>query len=177
MNLPLQPRESKITDKPGLYVLDGRLRAGFKITDLRLYLLTDAELFGAARPVVSRRRVAGGVAISSVLDLKEQDHVVHIHHGIGIYRGLVKRKVEGIEKDYLLVEYSGGDRLFVPADQIDRVQRYIGTDGGEPKVNKIGGNEWQRTTKKVREQAREMAGELIRLYAARSASKRDDYGP
>ncbi len=177
MNLPVQPREAKISDRPGLYVLDGRLRAGFKITDLRLYLLTDAELFGAARPVVSRRRVAGGVAISSVLDLKDDDHVVHIHHGIGVYRGLVKRKVEGVEKDYLLVEYSGGDRLFVPADQIDRVQRYIGTDGGEPKVNKIGGSEWQRTTSKVRQQAREMAGELIRLYAARSASRRDTYGP
>ena len=177
MNLPVQPRDVKISDKPGLFVLDGRLRAGFKITDLRLYLLTDAELFGAARPVVSRRRVAGGVAISSVLDLKEQDHVVHIHHGIGLYRGLVKRKVEGVEKDYLLVEYAGGDRLFVPADQIDRVQRYIGTDGGDPHINKIGGSEWQKTTKKVRDQAREIAGALIRLYAARLASKRDSYGP
>ena len=177
MNLPVQPRDAKIGEKPGLFVLDGRLRAGFKVTDLRLYVLTDAELFGAARPVVARRRVAGGIAISSVLDLKDNDHVVHIHHGIGQYRGLVKRKVEGVERDYLLVEYAGGDRLFVPADQIDRVQRYIGTDGGEPKINKIGGNEWQRTTKKVREQAREMAGELIKLYAARQAAKRPDYGP
>ena len=177
MNLPTKPRDAKFTDGAGLFVLDGRLRAGFKIADVRLYLLTDAELFGAARPVVARRRVAGGVAISSVLDLKDNDYVVHIHHGIGMYRGLVKRKVEGNERDYLLVEYQGGDRLFVPADQIDRVQRYIGTDGGNPQVNKIGGNEWQKTTKKVRDQAREIAGELIQLYAARQAATRLTYGP
>ncbi|HZP80359.1 MAG TPA: transcription-repair coupling factor [Chthonomonadaceae bacterium] len=177
LNLPVKPREAHVENAPGLFVQEGRLRAGFKIADLRLYLITDAELFGSARPVVSRRRVAGGVAISSILDLRENDFVVHIHHGIGVYRGLVKRKVEDNLRDYLLIEYQGGDRLFVPADQIDRVQRYIGAEGASPQVNKIGGNEWQRTTRRVREQAREMAGELIALYAARQAAARDSFGP
>jgi transcription-repair coupling factor (superfamily II helicase) len=177
MRLPVRPKEEQVGPRAGLFVMDGRLRAGFKVADNRLYVLTDAELFGAARPVVSRRRVAGGVAISSVLDLKENDFVVHIHHGIGLYRGLVKRRVEGNERDYLLVEYQGGDRLFVPADQIDRIQRYVGAEGAPPQINKIGGNEWQRTTRKVREQAREMAGELIRLYAARQAANRPTFGP
>ncbi len=177
LRMPVQPREKHAEDAPGLYVEEGRLRAGFKVTELRLYVLTDAELFGSTRPVVSRRKVAGGVAISSVLDLKEFDHVVHIHHGVGLYRGLVKRKVETAEKDYLLVEYSGGDRLYVPADQIDRIQRYVGTDGNPPQVNKIGGQEWNRTKRKVKEQAKQMAGELIRLYAARQASQRPSYGP
>jgi transcription-repair coupling factor (superfamily II helicase) len=177
LNLPVKPREANVGNAPGLFVMEGRLRAGFKIADLRLYLLTDAELFGSARPVVSRRRVAGGVAISSVLDLKENDYVVHIHHGIGVYRGLVKRRVEDNLRDYLLIEYQGGDRLFVPADQIDRVQRYLGADGSPPQVNKIGGSEWQRTTRRVREQAREMAGELIQLYAAREAARRESFGP
>ena len=95
LNLPVTPREEKVGAGRACMCTEGRLRAGFKIADLRLYLLTDAELFGSARPVVTRRRVAGGVAISSVLDLRENDFVVHIHHGIGIYRGLVKRKVEG----------------------------------------------------------------------------------
>jgi transcription-repair coupling factor (superfamily II helicase) len=177
LNLPVKPREAALGNAPGLFVMEGRLRAGFKITDLRLYLLTDAELFGSARPVVTRRRVAGGVAISSILDLRENDFVVHIHHGIGIYRGLVKRKVEENLRDYLLIEYQGGDRLFVPADQIDRIQRYIGAEGAPPQVNKIGGNEWQRTTRRVREQAREMAGELISLYAARQSATRNSFGP
>ena len=177
MRLPVKPREASIDSGPGLYVQEGRLRAGFRLADLRLYLLTDAELFGTARPVVARRRVAGGVAISSVLDLKENDFVVHIHHGIGVYRGLVQRMVDQNQRDYLLIEYQGGDRLFVPADQIDRVQRYIGAEGSPPQINKIGGNEWQRTTRRVREQAREMAGELIQLYAARQAAQRPSLGP
>lgn len=177
MDLRVRPKEEKIGSRAGLYVMDGRLRAGFKIADIRLYVLSDAELFGAARPVTTRRRVAGGVAISSVLDLREGDHVVHIHHGIGLYRGLVKRKVEGGLRDYLIVEYQGGDKLFVPADQIDRLQRYLGSDEGAPQVNKIGGSEWQRTTRRVRDQAREIAGELIILYAARSAAQRQSFGP
>src|SRR5262249_14405983 len=123
LKLPVKPREAKVGGDAGLYVMEGRLRAGVKIADTSVYLLADTELFGAARPVVGRRRVAGGVAISSVLDLRENDYVVHIHHGIGLYRGLVKRQVEGNQRDYLLVEYQGGDRLFIPADQIDRVQR------------------------------------------------------
>lgn len=176
LNLPVQPRERSGKLASGLHVLDGRLRAGFTLLDLRLYLLTDAELFGSARPVVSRRKVAGGVAISSVLDLKENDYVVHIHHGIGVYQGLVKRNTGGNLRDYLLVQYQGGDRLFIPADQIDRIQRYVGADGVPPSINKIGGNEWQRTTRKVREQAREIAGELIQLYAARQAATRLGFG-
>jgi len=177
LHLPVRPREEKIGSKAGLFVMDGRLRTGFKIADLRLYVLTDAELFGAARPVPTRRRIAGGVAISSVLDLKENDHVVHIHHGIGLYRWLVKRKVDNTERDYLLVEYQGGDRLFVPADQIDRLQRYLGAEGSPVQINKIGGAEWLRTTKRARDQAREIAGELIQLYAARQAANRPSFGP
>jgi len=177
MRLPVQPRGSGIGAKASLHVEEGRLRAGFTLADLRLYVLTDAELFGAARTVAPRRKVAGGVAISSVLDLREFDYVVHMHHGIGQYRGLVKRTVDGNQRDYLLVQYQGGDRLFVPADQIDRLQRYQGADGSPPQINKLGGNDWQRTTRKVREQAREMAGELIRLYAARHAATRPSFGP
>ena len=177
MRLKVQIRDAKVGSKPGLFVMEGRLRAGFKISDTRFYLLTDAELFGSSRQITPRRKVAGGVAISSVLDLKVNDFVVHIHHGIGVYRGMVKRKVEGANlRDYILVEYQGADKLFIPADQIDRIQRYSGTDGATPQVNKIGGQEWQRATRKVKEQAKEMAGELIRLYAARQASQRTPYG-
>ncbi|HEV2473617.1 MAG TPA: CarD family transcriptional regulator, partial [Chthonomonadales bacterium] len=174
VNLPVQPADRKIG--AGLHVMEGRLRSGFHVSNIRLYLLTDAELFGSARPLVNRRKVAGGVAISSVLDLRENDYVVHIHHGIGVYRGLVKRKSGDAERDYLLVEYLGGDRLYVPADQIDRVQRYVGTEGAPPTINRIGGSEWQRTTRRAREQAREMAGELIQLYAARQAAARLSFG-
>ncbi len=177
LQLPLRSPDAALTPGSCLIVLEGSLRAGFKIDELRLFVLTDAELFGAARPVQARRKVAGGTPISSVLDLKERDLVVHIHHGIGIYRGMVKRRNENFDRDYLLIEYQGGDRLYVPADQIDRLQRYQALEGQAPQVSKIGGADWQRTRKKVREQARQMAAELIKLYAAREASSRPAFGP
>lgn len=157
-------------------ILEGRLRQGFKFADIGLYVATDAELFGSTRPVVSRRRATGGIPISTILDLRENDYVVHIHHGIGVYRGLVKRHIDNADRDFLYIQYAGGDALYVPADQIDRVQRYIGGEGAPPAINRIGGNEWARATKRVKEQARDMARELIELYAARHAAERPSLG-
>lgn len=180
LKLPVSEEETLPAEKPTeqqpLRVLEGRLRQGFKFADIGLYAATDAELFGSARPTVSRRRAAAGIPLSTILDLREGDYVVHIHHGIGIYRGMTKRQVDGAERDYLHIQYAGADRLFVPADQIDRVQRYIGGEGSPPPINRIGGNEWQRTTRRVKEQARIMAKELIELYAARQAAERPSYG-
>ncbi|MCC6730767.1 MAG: transcription-repair coupling factor [Chthonomonadales bacterium] len=174
--VPAEPAEDARADGAPVLVLEGRLRQGFKFADIGLYVATDAELFGATRPVTTRRRATGGIPISSLLDLRENDYVVHVHHGIGVYRGLVKRKVDGADRDYLFVQYAGADRLYVPADQIDRVQRYIGAEGSPPSVNRIGGNEWQRTTRRVKEQARDMARELVELYAAREAARRPAFG-
>lgn len=161
--------------KATLTVLEGKLRQGFKFAEVGLFVATDAELFGSTRPIVTRRRATGGIPISTILDLRENDYVVHIHHGIGIYRGLVKRKVENADRDYLHVQYMDGS-LFIPADQIDRVQRYIGGEGTPPSINRIGGNEWARATRKVKEQAQNMARELVELYAARERAERPSLG-
>jgi transcription-repair coupling factor (superfamily II helicase) len=160
---------------PSVTVLEGRLRQGFKFADVGLYVATDAELFGSARPIAARKRATGGIPISTILDLRENDYVVHIHHGIGVYRGLVKREIEGAARDFLFIQYTDGN-LYVPADQIDRVQRYIGGEGSPPAINRIGGSEWARATKRVKEQARDMAKELIELYAARQAAERPSLG-
>ncbi|MGC8668126.1 MAG: transcription-repair coupling factor [Chthonomonadales bacterium] len=163
---------TEIPTGPAVRILEGRLRQGFKFPAIGLYVATDAELFGSTRALAPRRRPKGGIPISTVLDLRPGDYVVHIHHGIGVYRGLVKRAIDGAQRDYLLVEYSGGDRLYVPADQIDRVQRYVGGDGSPPTLNRIGGSDWERTTRRVKEQAKAMARELIELYAARQTAER-----
>ena len=168
----IEPRNNKNS----LIVLEGRLRQGLKFADIGLYLATDAELFGSARANVVRRRATGGIPISTILDLREGDYVVHVQHGIGLYRGLVKREIEGAARDFLFVQYEGGS-LYIPADQIDRVQRYIGGGDTPPVINRIGGNDWQRTTRKVKEQARSIARELIQLYAARQAAERPSFGP
>ncbi|HXH61669.1 MAG TPA: transcription-repair coupling factor, partial [Fimbriimonadaceae bacterium] len=118
-----------------------------------------------------------GVPIATVLDLKPGDYVVHINFGIGRYRGLVKREVDGVEKEFLFLEYKKPDRLFVPADQLDRVQKYLAPEEAPPKINRLTGAEWKKAVARAREEAREFARDLIRLYAQRKAVERPGFGP
>jgi transcription-repair coupling factor (superfamily II helicase) len=164
-------------DSPGIYVTDGILRGGFKLPEAQLMVVTDAEMFGLRRLIRPRKSFRAGLTISSLLELKEGDYVVHIHHGIGRYRGLTKLSGPGGERDYLLIEYAGSDKLYVPVDQIDRVQKYIGVEGQEPTIHKLGGSEWARTTKRVKQATQEMAKELLELYAVRQTAEGYSYSP
>ncbi len=158
-------------------VVHGRLSAGFRFPGIRLVVLSDTEVFGSTR---ERRKGTAGRAprkfqdsrpIISLLELKEGDLVVHVTHGIGRYRGLVQRTVAGIPREFLQVDYQDPDRLFVPSDQLDRVQKYIGTEGHAATLHRLGGQEWARTKSKVRARVQEMARELLDLYASRSAAR------
>ncbi|MCS6829159.1 MAG: transcription-repair coupling factor [bacterium] len=160
-----------------LVVAHARLSSGFFWEKARLAVLTDAELFGASRVRILRRRVHEGIPLSSILDLRPGDYVVHIHHGIGIYRGIVQREVLGVRRDYLLVQYAPPDTLLVPTDQIDRLQKYIGSEENTPEIHRLGGSEWAMTKRRAKAKARKMAEELIRLYAAREAAERPPYSP
>ncbi len=159
------------------YVAHAPLRSGFKLPGANLVVLTDSEIFGAQRMHRARKTSHEGIPISSVLDLKEGDYVVHISHGIGFYRGITKLKTGGVEREYLLLEYAQNDKLYVPSEQIDRVQKYIGGEGTPPTVHRLGGSEWQRTTAKVKKSVQEMAKELVELYAWRQALGGYAYGP
>jgi transcription-repair coupling factor (superfamily II helicase) len=166
--------------KPGnvsgeVFVLDGALSAGFKLPDSGLMVLTDADIFGSASANKIKRRVGfkDGLRISSYLELRVGDYVVHVNHGIGRYHGLTRLKGEnGADRDYLLLEYAAGDKVYVPTDQVDRVQRYIGADADSPTISRLNSGEWLRATRAARKQVAEMAAELIKLYAARKAAHR-----
>ena len=153
------------------------LRTGFKLPDAGFVLLTDSEIFGEQRMHRARKTSHEGIPITSILDLKEGDYVVHINHGIGFYRGITKLETHGVEREYLLLEYAHEDKLYVPSDQIDRVQKYIGGEGTPPVVHRLGGSEWYRTTTKVKKAVQEMARELIELYAWRQALGGHAYQP
>ncbi|HEY3330675.1 MAG TPA: transcription-repair coupling factor [Capsulimonadaceae bacterium] len=161
----------------GVYVLDGTLVGGIRIPEARLMIVTDVDVFGApSQPKHKRQKFNEGLRIASYLELREGDYIVHIHHGIGRYLGITKLKgTDGAERDYLLLEYHGGDRVYVQTDQVDRVQRYIGADSGNPQLHRLNTGEWQRATKAAKKQVQEMAAELIKLYAARHAARREAY--
>ncbi len=166
------------TSRPGVVALShGNLGGGFVCPEAKFAVLTDAELFGVARLKLPQRRFMEGAPISTVLDLKEGDYIVHVQYGIGIFRGLVNREIQGIKKEFLFIEYAPPDRLFVPADQLDRVQKYLNPTDEHPKLNRLTGGEWQKTLGKARDEAREFARDLVKLYATRKSVTRPAFPP
>jgi transcription-repair coupling factor (superfamily II helicase) len=163
---------------PGaVLITESTLREGFRSTDLGVAVLGEWDLFGPRRTKVSRRLPSKRAASETVVDLQPGDPVVHSIHGVGRYVGMVTRELAGpstavgggtagrMTRDYVVLEYAAGDRLFVPSDQVDAIAKYVG--GEEPRVMRMGGADWERAKSKVRKAVQEMAGELIRLYQAR----------
>mgnify|MGYP002623575176 CR=1 FL=1 len=150
---------------PQLFV--GHLANGFRVPGDRLVVATEADIFGEARQRRRARRVEVKQLLKNLSQLKPNDFVVHIDHGVGRYRGLTHLNVAGSEGDYLHLEYAGGDKLYLPVDRIGLVQKYSGSDDAAPALDKLGGNAWERVKAKTRESILAMAGELLEIYAAR----------
>ncbi|MDA8218228.1 MAG: transcription-repair coupling factor, partial [Dehalococcoidales bacterium] len=157
-----------------LTVVRGTVAEGWWLEAPALTVLGDAELFGVAKPrPVARRRA--GVPISLLSDLVPGDLVVHVDHGIGRYQGLTKMAVDGVERDYLVLEYAAGDRMFVPTDQADRVTKYRGAGEEEPVLSRLGTAEWTRAKEKVKSSARDIAKDLLEIYSARQLAPGHSY--
>jgi transcription-repair coupling factor (superfamily II helicase) len=158
-----------------LYFIDGSLSEGFTYTPpgtAPWHLLTDGELFGWRRPELRpRHRPSAEAPEAAYADLQAGDWVVHVDHGIGRFTGLVERAVDGMQREYLCVEYAEGDQLFVPVYQADRLTRYIGTDANPPAYSRLGGVEWKNTKGRVKEAVVEVAQDLLELYARRNIVK------
>ncbi len=154
---------------PGEIVIAcGVLEAGFELTPVKLAVITDWEIYGQPkRTRIVRAHTQQGAKVSHFSDLRAGDYVVHVNHGIGRYMGIKQLEVGGVRKDYLLVQYAGEDKLYVPTDQIGLIQKYLGAEGTAPKLYKLGGNEWHRVKQKVKESVKDLAHDLIGLYAAR----------
>lgn len=152
-------------------VIKAGFASGFIFPGLRLALVTEEEVFGKRKRLARKgeAREGEGEPLSSFTDLKVGDYVVHVHHGIGRYLGIKTLEVQGAHRDYLYIQYAGKDRLYVPVDQINLIQKYVGGEAAEPKLYKLGGSEWARVKQRVKDSVRKMAEELLRLYAARQA--------
>ncbi len=149
----------------GIVAVPQGLTAGFTLDDL--LVITDSEILGWQRRRRQMRWLRDSARLASWTELAPGDLVVHVNHGIGVYRGLERLAIDGGERDYLHLEYARGDALYVPTDQINLVQRYIGVDDEAPQIHRLGGAEWEREKRRVKERTREMAQELLAVYAAR----------
>lgn len=155
-------------------IMIGALSGGFELPLHRLAILTESELFKktTTRPKRKQKQnISNAERIKNYQELKVGDYVVHVHHGIGRFVGIETLVVNDIHKDYMLLKYSGDDKLFVPIDQIDLVQKYVGSEGKEPKLYKLGGSEWKKVKSKVQSTVEDIADDLIKLYAEREAAK------
>ncbi len=149
-------------------VLTGQIGHGFLLPELGLALLGETELSGREVRLQHTRRRDPQRAVR-IPELRPGDHVVHVAHGIGRFLGIRTLEIQGQHKDYLHVQYAGEDTLYVPVDQLNLVQKYVGIEGQEPKLSKMGGTDWTRAKDKVRASVQQMAEELIKLYALRES--------
>ena len=151
----------------------GNLIKGFEYPDLKICVISDKEVFGEAKKSLPKKtnKKKGVGKITSFAELKPGDYVVHANHGIGVFKGIKQIDIAGNTRDYLDIVYDKGDKLYVPVDQLDLVQKYIGSEGKTPKINKLGSNDWQKAKAKVRKSINEIAEDLVKLYAARAALK------
>lgn len=154
------------------HLLEGNLQSGFELPGSHLVVITEGEMFSQKQRKARRidKKVDNAERIKSYTELKVGDYVVHHNHGIGKYVGIGTLEIAGIHRDYLHILYAGGDKLSVPIDQIDMIQKYVGSEEKEPKVNKLGGSEWTKAKSKARASVKDIADDLIKLYAQRQAA-------
>lgn len=147
------------------------LQHGFELPSEKLVVLTDRELFNKVAKTIAKRssHLSNAEKLKSYSQLSVGDYVVHISHGIGRYIGMETLDVGGVKQDYMSIIYHDDAKLFIPVTQIHLIQKYVASDGREPKVNKLGGSEWAKTKKKVAKKIEDIADELIALYAQRES--------
>lgn len=185
----LEPYDIKTTIKSGFasrsgksdsaLICTGDLSTGFVWHDQALALITENEIFGKRGGRLPRVRKRGEIktAILNFSGLKAGDMVVHLDHGIGRYQGLEKITVEGIVNDFLVIGYRDKDRLYLPVDRMDMIQKYMGVDGIAPVIDRLGGVAWKRIKAKAEKSVEKIAGELLDLYAKRKVKKGYAFSP
>ena len=161
---------------PGIYLYVGPLATGFRIPEIGIVAVTEEEIFGP-RVRASVRKHARGVFVSSLTDLSEGEAVVHENYGIGIFRGLTCKEFDGIAGEVMVIEYAGGDILYHPVERLQSIQKFISGAEAPPRVDRLGTKGWEKTKAKIKKSIREMAKELLEIYARRQVTSRPPYAP
>ncbi|MBE5813256.1 MAG: transcription-repair coupling factor [Clostridiales bacterium] len=160
----------KLPNPGSIYIVKGSLSAGFEYADVKTILLSDREIFGVDKIKKARANNNKGIPVN-IDELKTGEYIVHNKHGIGIYLGIDTLEVDGVVKDYIKIQYAKEDTLYVPINQLDSVSKYIGADGRVPRINKMGGQDWDKVKAKVKVGLQDIAEKLVKIYAKREMSE------
>ena len=163
----VQPEDK---NRKPLVIIGKSISEGFVVPELKLKVIQENEIFGRKKYVPKNSNRVKSEAIDTFVELNPRDYVVHVNYGIGIFLGIERVRAVGHERDYIKLEYADKDFLFVPIEQVNLVQRYIGNDGDSPHLDRIGSKAWEERKAKVKKAVEEMAGRLIELYSRRKAS-------
>jgi len=161
---------------PGIYTCQGRLSSGFVLPEAGLYLVSEDQIFGGKREYDRKKRLDSSLGVL-LSEIRFGDFVVHQEHGIGRYLGLTRLHVGGMEGEFVVIQYANDDKLYIPADRAGILQKYVGTEGVEPKLDQMGGKSWEISKRKARSSAWKVAKELVQLYALREQRKGIAYSP
>ena len=153
----------------------GHVAEGYEYPLLKFMVISESDIFGQ-RKKKKKRKTYEGQKIQNFTELKVGDYVVHENHGLGIYQGIEKVEVEKVAKDYMKISYAGSSNLYIPVTQLDLIQKYASADAKKPKLNRLGGQEWNRTKTRVRGAVKEIAKDLVELYATRQQQEGFVYG-
>lgn len=168
--------DDRIVQRGEIMLLYGSAHRGYEYPLIKFLVISESDIFGKEKKKRKKIRHYEGKTIHSFSELSVGDYVVHENHGLGIYRGIEKIEVDKVTKDYMKVEYAGGSNLYVPATQLDVIQKYADSQAKRPKLNKLGTQEWGRTKTKVRSAVKNIAKDLVQLYAARQREEGFCYG-
>ncbi|WP_209454136.1 transcription-repair coupling factor [Thermoanaerobacterium butyriciformans] len=171
LDVPIVDDEEYNIPDGGILIYPGTVSKGFEYVDAKFALISDVEIFGQSRKPRKSFKVKNGNRIKNFTELTVGSYVVHVNYGIGKYEGIEEITFDGVTKDYLKIKYAGDDKLFIPVDQLDLIQKYIGPEDKPPKLNKLGGNEWSKLKKKAKKAVEDLAKDLIKLYAKRQTMK------
>lgn len=148
-------------------VLTGHLSGGFGLPEQRVVVIQENEIFGRRKRAPASLKKVESAPIDTFVELDEGDHVVHVNYGIGLFRGIQRMNAAGNERDYIQLEYADGEVVFTPIEQVNLIQRYIGSGGQPPRLDRIGGKSWEKRKSSVRKNVEDLADRLIRLYSRR----------
>ena len=175
--LPGEKTIGRLKAERSIKIVTGRLENGFIIPSLKIVIVVDKEILPAQRKKKRWAKEREKGTLREFQELKTGDLVVHEQHGIGRYMGMRTMEVDGVTRDYLYIKYAGEDKLYLPVEQIDALQKYMGGDGRPPKVSSLGGQEWNRIKNRVKASVQDLARDLLSLYAAREAVTGHAFSP